>query len=388
MREALVPGASGLTAEDRELQQVIASFATNELNEGLVERDAAHEFNREGWRKCAELGLQGLPVPDSYGGGGAGALTTAAAMVGLGYGCHDNGLIFAINAHMWACQTPIMRFGSEELKQRYLPALCDGTLIAAHGMTEPATGSDAFALTTSATRTDNGWVLNGQKTFVTNAPVADVFILFATTDVSLGFAGLCAFVVERDTPGLLVGKPIAKMGLHTSPMSEVFLDNCEVADETLLGEVGGGMPIFNSSMRWERALILAASVGTMQRHLEVSTAYARERRQFGTSIGSFQAVSHRLVDMRLRLDTSRLLLYETARLLDSGKSADVEAALTKIHLSDNFVHSATDALELHGGYGYTAEYGFERDVRDAFASRLYSGTTDMQRNLVASHLGL
>jgi hypothetical protein len=377
-----------LDEEQRSLQQSIVAFAQSELGHDLEGRDRYGEFPREEWNKCAQLGLLGMPVPAAYGGLGAKATTIAAALEGLGYGCPDNGLIFSINAHLWACEHPIVHFGTEEQKRRWLPGLCDGSLLAAHGMTEPESGSDAFALRTTATPIEGGWVLNGSKTFVTNAPDSDLFIVFATTNASLGFMGLCAFVVERGTPGLEVGPPFSKMGLRTSHLGELFLSDCRVSADALLGEPGGGMAIFNSSMRWERSLILAAAVGTMRRQLERCVAYARDRVQFRAPIGSFQAVSHPLADMRLRLQTSHLMLYRMAALLDSGTATDADAAMTKLHLSEALVQSSLAALQIHGGYGYVTESGLERDVRDALGSRIYSGTSEMQRNVIARHLGL
>jgi hypothetical protein len=377
-----------LDEEQRSLQRSIVDFAQGELGRDLDRRDHEGTFPREDWLKCAQLGLLGMPVPPEYGGLGVSATTIAAALEGLGYGCADNGLIFSLNAHMWACEMPIVHFGTEEQKRRWLPGLCDGSTIAAHGMSEPESGSDAFSLRTTATAVDGGWVLNGSKTFVTNAPDSDLFIVFATTDASLGFMGLCAFVLERGTPGLEVGAPFSKMGLRTSHLSELFLSDCRVAADALLGEPGGGMAIFNSSMRWERSLILAAAVGTMRRQLERCLAYARERVQFKAPIGSFQAVSHPLADMRLRLQTSHLMLYRIAALLDAGTATDLDAAMTKLHLSEALVKSSIDALQIHGGSGYMTETGLERDVRDALGSRIYSGTSELQRNVIARHLGL
>jgi alkylation response protein AidB-like acyl-CoA dehydrogenase len=385
---AIAPRPDPLDEDQRALKRSVAEFAQGALNPGLEQRDQASVFPREQWRQCAELGILGLPVPQEYGGLGASATMIAAALQGLGYGCADNGLIFSLNAQMWACETPIVNFGSEEQKSRYLPGLCDGSLIAAHAMSEPGSGSDAFALSTTATETSDGWVLNGSKTFVTNGPEGDLFIVFATTDRLLGFAGLCAFLVERDTPGLAVGRPFSKMGLRTSHLSEVFLSDCTLPHDALLGSPGGGMAIFNSSMRWERSLILAAAVGTMERQLEGCVRYAREREQFGSPIGGFQAVSHKLVDMKLRLETAHLMLYRVATLLDRGAATDLDAAMTKLQLSESLVASSLDALHIHGGAGYMTETGLERDVRDALASRIYSGTSEMQRNVIARHLGL
>jgi alkylation response protein AidB-like acyl-CoA dehydrogenase len=385
---AVAPRPDPLDDEQRALKRSVAEFARHALSGDLDRRDHEASFPREEWRKCAELGLQGLPVPSEYGGVGAPATTIAAALQGLGYGCADNGLIFSLNAQMWACELPIVNFGSEEQKRRYLPRLCDGSLIASHAMTEPGSGSDAFSLSTTAAAVGDSWILNGSKTFATNAPESDLFVVFATTDRSLGFAGLCAFLVERDAPGLEIGRPFSKMGLRTSHLSEVFFADCEVPAHALLGTPGAGMAIFNTSMRWERSLILAASVGTMERQLERCVKYARERLQFGQPIGSFQAVSHKIVDMKLRLETAHLMLYRMASLLDQNSATDLDAALTKLHLSECFVHSSLDALQIHGGTGYMSESGLERDVRDALGGRIYSGTSEMQRNVIARHLGL
>jgi len=377
-----------LTAEQRALQRTVVDFARRELNDEVVGRDRAGEFSREAWQRCATFGLLGLPVPKEYGGAEAETTTIMAALEGLGYACTDSGLIFSLNAQMWACETPIVRFGTEDQKRRYLPGLCDGSVIAAHGMSEPESGSDAFSLTTAAVRKGSTYVLNGTKTFVTNAPESDLFLVFATVDRELGFAGVTAFLLEQGTPGLTVGKPLSKMGLRTSPMSELFLEDCEVPEDCLLGKEGGGMAIFNSAMTWERSCILASTVGTMERLLERSLDYARERRQFGQPIGGFQAVAHRLVDMKVRLETARLLLYRLGWLLEQGKPATLESALVKLYLSECYVRSSLDALQVHGGYGYMTEYELEREVRDAVGSLLYSGTSDIQYNIAARSMGL
>lgn len=377
-----------LSAEQRTLRSEIVRFAREELNDDLIDRDADSSFSVEAWKKCAAFGIQGLPVPSEYGGAGADALTIMLAMEALGYGSRDNGLIFSLNAQMWSCELPIVRFGTEEQKQRYLRGLCDGSLIGVQCMTEPDTGSDAFSLTTSAVKKDDRFVLNGAKTFITNAPIADVFVVFASTDKAKGFAGLSAFLVDRETPGVSVGPPFHKMGLRTSPMSEVIFSDCAVAADQLLGPEGAGAAIFNHSMDWERSCILASAVGSMERQLEQCIAYARERHQFGQPIGKFQAVSHAIVEMKLRLETSRLLLYRLGWTKQRGKSAPLDSALVKLHLSESYLQSSTAALQIHGGYGYLTESELEREVRDAIAGRIYSGTSDIQRNLIAAHLGL
>lgn len=376
------------TAEQRDYRDTIVSFAQRRLRDDVAQRDAEHAFPRDAWRACADVGIQGLPVPEEYGGSAAPATTIILALEALGYGGSDNGLVFALNAQMWAFEVPLVKFGDEAQKRRYLPGLCDGSIVAAQAMSEPGSGSDAFSLKSTAERRGDDFVLNGSKTFVTNAPEADVMLIYASTDPGAGFAGLSAFLVERGTPGLTVGAPLEKMGLRTSPMGELFLEDCTVPASAMVGRPGAGMAMFNLAMLWERGCILASAVGVMQRQVERCVAYAKERRQFGKPIGDFQAVSHRIVDMKARLETSRLLLYRLAWLLERGKAKAPDAALAKLHVSECFVQSSLDALQIHGGYGYMTEYDLEREVRDAVATRIHSGTSDMQRNVVARFLGL
>jgi alkylation response protein AidB-like acyl-CoA dehydrogenase len=372
------------STQQKEIREAVFQLASRELNQIHESED---EFQKA-WAKCAGIGIQGLVVDEEYGGVGSDYLTAIAALEALGKGCIDNGLIFSLSAHMWACQYPISKFGTEEQKQRYLPRLCDGTFIGAHAMSEPDSGSDAFSLRTIATPTSTTYVLRGSKTFVTNAPLADVFLVFARAPSTEGFAGVSAFIVERDTPGFRVGSHLKKMGLESSLMAEVFFDDCEIPKSHLLGRPGRGGPIFIDAMEHERALILAGAVGSMERLCESSISYARQRKQFGQPIGRFQAIAHRLVDMKTRLEASRLLLYRLGWLLDNGHPVGLDSAMVKLQLSESWVATAFDALHIHGGYGYLREYGMERELRDAVASQLYSGTSEIQRNLVARHLGL
>ena len=239
--------------EQLEFRNAVIRFAQKELNEGLIERDTQGVLSRENWRKCARFGILGLPVPEEYGGAGADILTTMLVMEGLGYGCRDNGLIFAMNAQMWSVQHPILTSGTEAQKQKYLPGLCGGELIGAHGMSEPDSGSDAYSLRTRAERVDEGYVLNGTKTFVTNAPIADIAVIFATVDPTKGIGGITAFIVERGTSGFNLSSNFEKMGLRTSPMGEAVLEDCLLPVENRLGPEGAGASIFNSSMEWERS---------------------------------------------------------------------------------------------------------------------------------------
>ena len=370
------------------LKQSIIEFATRSLNDGVIDDDRSGTFSRERWGRCAEFGILGLAMPDAHGGSGLDVLTTMLAMEALGYACRDNGLLFALNAQMWAVQTPIHRFGSDEQRSRYLPALVRGEIIGAHAITEPGSGSDAFAMSATAERRGEHFILNGAKTFVSNAPIADLFLVFASTNRARGFMGISAFLIEKGHAGLSVGKPIEKMGLRTAPYAEVVLDDCVVPVTALMGNEGNGGTIFKHSMGWERSCILASHVGAMQRQLETCVEYAKTRHQFGQPIGKNQSVSGMIIDMKLRLETSRLLLYHAGWLRAQGREAVQEVALAKLHLSECFVQSSLQAIQIHGGYGYSTEFGIERDLRDALGGRIYSGTSEIQREIIARSLGL
>ena len=374
--------------EQLALKQSIIVFATRSLNDGVIDDDRSGTFSRERWGRCAEFGILGLPVPDAYGGSGLDVLTTMLAMEALGYACRDNGLLFALNAQMWAVQTPIHRFASDEQRDRYLPALVRGEIIGAHAITEPGSGSDAFAMSATAERRGEHYILNGAKTFVSNAPIADLFLVFASTNRARGFMGISAFLIEKGHVGLFVGKPIEKMGLRTAPYAEVVLDDCAVPVTALMGNEGNGGTIFKHSMGWERSCILASHVGAMQRQLETCVEYAKTRHQFGQPIGKNQSVSGMIIDMKLRLETSRLLLYHAGWLRAQGREAVQEVALAKLYLSECFVQSSLQAIQIHGGYGYSTEFGIERDLRDALGGRIYSGTSEIQREIIARSLGL
>jgi len=374
--------------EEVAFREAVLDFGREALRDDVVRRDRVGEFPRELWRHCGKFGIQGVPFPEHYGGGGRDALTAVLALEALGEVCEDNGFLFALAAQMWSVQMPILRFGTEAQKKHYLPPLCAGEWIGAHGMSEPDSGSDAFALRTRATRQGEEYLLSGTKTFVSEAPVADLFVIFATLDPAKGALGITGFIVERGRPGLSVGSPIHKMGLRTSPMAELVLEECRVPSANRLGREGRGAQVFNDSMEWERACILAPALGAMERQLASAVTYARERRQFGQPIGKFQAVQHRLAEMKLRLESARLLLYRAAWAKQNGRDAGPAAALAKLAVSEAWLDSSLDAVRTRGGYGYAVEYQAERDLRDAVGGILFSGTSDLQRNLIARSLGL
>lgn len=378
-----------LSAEQRALRDGVIRFAQSELSPQAAERDAAHAFSRELWLKCGEMGLPGLTVPEEHGGAGLDPLSAAVALEALGYGCEDSGLVFAICAHLLACVTPIWKHGSDEQRARYLPDLCSGKRIAVNAMTEPESGSDAFAMKTRAVADGDDFVINGVKIFSSNAPVADVAVVYASTDPDRGYmGGVTCFLVEDGTPGFAKGQSFEKMSLRTCPIGELVFDDVRVGPSQVIGKVGGGGPIFNQSMEWERACLVAAHVGVMERLLETSVDYAKSRKSFGQAIGGYQAVSHRIADMKMRLEASRLMCYRAATRLETSKAVGLDAAMAKAFVSEAYVASAEDAVRIHGGYGIMAEYGVERAYRDAIAGVIYSGTNEMQKNIIARWLGL
>jgi alkylation response protein AidB-like acyl-CoA dehydrogenase len=374
--------------EQKALFAAVEEFARHSLTRDVRAADRAATFDREGWQRCGKFGIQGLPVPKEHGGLGCDALETVGALERLGYVCRDNGLVFSINAHMWTAVMPLLAFGSDEQKQKYLPGLCNGELIGGNAMTEPDTGSDSYALRTTAIKKGDRYILNGHKTYATNAPIADMVIVFATIDLAKGPQGITAFLVDRGTPGLNVGKEFDKMGLRTSPMAELFFEDCEVSEENRLGKEGSGPSLFTNAMVWERGCILANAVGSMQRLLETCIRFAKRRRRFGQPISKFQLVATRIVDMKLRLEASRQMLYHGAWLRSQGKSAVLESSMTKLAISEAWIACCEDAMQIHGAAGYMSENEIERELRDALASRIYSGTNEIQRTIIAGLLGL
>lgn len=370
------------------LKDAVLKFARKELNSGLLERDKRGEFCIEAWRRCAEFGIQGMAMPRDYGGGELDPLTVVLAMESLGYGCRDNGLLFTLGAQAWSVQMPILTFGTDAQKEQFLPPLIDGRMVGGHAVTESSAGSDVYSLRTTAACKGSYYVLSGSKTFITSAPIADVFLVVATLDKSMGARGLTAFLVERGTPGLSVTGPIEKMGLRTSLMGEVVFDDCCVPAENVLGKEGGGSSVFGSAMEWERAYIMAPALGTMRRQLEECIEYACSRRQFDKPIGKNESVASKIVDMQMRLDTAQLLVYRTAWMKTIGERLTREPSGVKLYVSECWVQCCLDALQIHGAYGYMAESGIERDLRDALASKIYSGTSEIQKLIIARHLGL
>ncbi len=373
-----------------ELKEKVINFVRKAFAADIIDQDKKSQFSHENWQKCADFGIQGLAATKAYGGKyeGIDILSAMLAMEGFGYGCKDNGLAFALNAQMWTVQLPILHFGTAEQKQKFLPKLVDGTWIAAHALTEKEIGSDVFSMKMTAEKSEGGYILNGQKRLVSLAPVADVALVFANAKPQFGKWGVTAFLVEKGMKGFSASLNRDKMGLRTVPIGELNFENCFVPESNRLGKEGAGFSISNHSLEYERCSILASQLGSMERQLETAIEYAKNRHQFGQAIGKFQSVSNRIANMKLRIETARLLLYKVAWLKKQDKPAMLEAALLKLHLSESFVESSLDNIRIHGGNGYMTDFGVERDLRDAVGGILYAGTSDIQRNIISKLLGL
>lgn len=372
----------------RERVDAVARFARGRLSPGARAREAEARFDRGLWDACAEFGLAGLPVPEAWGGGGLDTVDTMLVIETLGRHCEDGGLVFSLCAHMFASAVPIWRSGATALHERYLRDVASGRLLCANATTEPEAGSDIHAMKATARRAGDGYVLDGNKCFITNAPVADLFLVYAKTDPAAGFLGISAFLLPRDTPGLRVTAEHGKTGLRTSPWGTVYLEDCHVSVAARMGPEGAGAALFAESMVWERCCLFAYYVGAMERSLASALEHVRARKQFGRPLASFQSVQNRLVDMKLRLETSRLLLYRTGELHRQGKRCDDAIAMCKLWISEAAVQSGLDAVQVFGGAGVSAETGVDALLRDAIPSRIFSGTSEMQRMIIARSLGL
>jgi len=345
-------------------------------------------FTRERWRIAAGLGLTGLCLPVEHGGQGLGALDTALCLETFGRACPDTGLVFGVAAHLLACAVAVRDFATPDVAAELLPGLAGGDLIAANAITEDEAGSDVGRLGMKGVADGDGYRLTGEKSFSSNAPLADVFVTYAVTDPGAGFLGTTGFVVLRDLPGVEVGPPMTKTGLHGCPAGRLTLTDTPVPASHVLGEPGKGGTIFQHSMGWERTCLFAIYLGVMDDQLRRCVRHARRRRQFGRRIGEFQAVAHPIAEMRLRLEGARLLLYRACRHLDEGRTDVTEVSLAKLAVSEAVVANSLTAVQLFGGSGYLAETGVEAQLRDALPSRIFSGTNEIHRNIVARGMGL
>ncbi len=387
---ALLALARALVEPDHPVKTETSEWAAANLGRhDLVRADHESQFALEDWRRCAERGILRLMVPVEFGGQGADLATTMLTLEGLGHGCGDNGLTFALASQMMSTQVALCRFATDEQRTRWLPDLLDGTAFAALAMTEPGSGSDAFSLSATAEPLDDGsYRINGHKAYLTFGPVSDLCLMFASTRPDAGSWGISAFLVPTDLPGVERGEARDKMGMRTTPFGDIEFHDVVVPPDARLGREGAGASIFSAILDIERSYVFAPQVGAMQRQLDETVAYAREREQGGHPIGHYQAVSHRIVTMKERHEQARLFLYRAAMADVTGRDVTLNASLAKIVLCDTGIASALDAAVVHGAKGYVSEFGVERQLRDALGGQVYSGTSDVLRNVVARLLGL
>ena len=371
-----------------QLRDRFRQFSEDQLGQSQPRLEEQERFNREGWQCCAEFGVMALPADPAFRGDGASMAQVMEAFEGLGYGCRDNGLLLAISAHLWGCLLPVDTFGSTELKKRFLPLLAAGQCIGGLAVSEPESGSDAFSLRASARREGDDYILDGVKTFVTNGTVADVIVVLARCDQKEGMDALSAFLVEKGTPGFVVEKKLGKMGLRTAEMAQLRLAECRIPAANRVGPEGIGRSLFAHVMEWERACIMAPALGSMQFLLDRTIRYAKERIQFDQPISRQPEVAAKIIQMKLRADTSRLLLKEVGQLKEDGRSVLMEASLAKLYVSECWVKNCLDAMAVHGGYGYLTDFEIEKELRDALGSQFYSGTAEIQRLTAARMMGL
>lgn len=342
---------------------------------------------RSAWHTAAQAGLLKLLMPKEIGGAAQSAEQFVRTMRDFGELCTDNGFTMGLNSHAWTVQQPLVRFGSAHQKARYLPDLCNGRSIGAFALTEESSGSDALSLTTQADKRDNGYVLNGSKTYIGMAPVCDLAIVFATTAPEKKSWGISAFIVEANDRGFKRGDEQGKTGLKTLPMGTLTFEDCWVPEDRRIGPEGSGAQLFQAVLDWERAFILAPHVGAMSRQLNDCVIFAHKRKSFGKPIIDHQSVANRIADMSVRLETSRLLLEQAARTYDADAPLTSLAAMCNLHLSEAFLASSIDAVRTFGGAGYLGTSQASLDVNDALGGVIYSGTSDVLRQIISKLAG-
>ena len=363
-------------------------FAEKEVKPLAQEVDETEKFPTETVQKMAKYGFLGIPVPKEYGGQGADPLTYAMCVEELSKVCATTGVI--VSAHTSLCIDPIMTFGTEEQKKKYLPDLASGKKLGAFGLTEPGAGTDAQGQQTKATLEGDSWVLNGSKCFITNGKEADVYVIFATTGIvekrGKKFKEISAFIVEKGTPGFTFGTKEKKMGIRGSATYELIFTNCRIPKENLLGQQGKGFGVAMHTLDGGRIGIASQALGIAQGALDLTVKYVKERKQFGKSIAQFQNTQFQLADLETQVQAARLLVYKAAVAKATQKSYGYEAAMAKLFAAETAMHVTTKCVQLHGGYGYIREYEVERMMRDAKITEIYEGTSEVQRMVISATL--
>lgn len=368
-----------LTSEQEQLYDSMRRLARDVVAPGAAERDRDGRWDADLWKQLAANGVAGMPIPQEYGGSGGSILDCCLVNEALGEGGHDGGLGLSLGAHWVIGSVPIWLHGSEELKRRWLPGLCDGSLMGAWASTEPEAGSDAGAIRTTAVRDGDDFVLNGTKIFITNGPIADVCTVLAKTD-----KGATAFVVDTTADGFVVGRELDKMGCRSSPTAEIHLQDCRVPASSILSVEGEALwRVAFECFDWERTVMLAGSVGGMRATIDGAITYAKQREQFGKPIAHFQAVAHKLADMEINYQVCKNAVYKAAWLKQNGKPHMLEASIAKALLGRLSVENALEAIQIHGGYGYLRDFPAERALRDAKLTSIGGGTTEIQKLIIS-----
>ena len=373
-----------LTEEQNLIRETVRSFAENELAPMTAERDEQERFDRElMFDKIAELGLTGIVFPEEYGGAGADYICYAIAVEELSRVCASTGV--TLSAHLSLGANPVWLFGTEDQKQRFLTPMAEGTKLGAFGLTETGAGSDAGGTKTFAVRDGDEWVVSGSKIFITNGGDAETYIVFARTDKEAQkHHGISAFIIDKGTPGFEFGKKEKKMGIRSSPTCELVFDKCRIPADRLLGKEGEGFKIAMKTLDGGRIGIAAQALGIAQGAYEAALKYTRDRKQFDQPIANFQGVQFILADMALRIEASRLLVYQSAWRASAGLSYGKESAMAKLSASETAMWVTTKAVQVHGGYGYTRDFPVERMMRDAKITEIYEGTSEVQRIVIGS----
>ena len=370
-----------LTDEQQLIREAVREFAEAEVTPIAAEIDRDHRFPHELLPKLAEMNLMGMPYPEKAGGAGADYVSYIIAVEELSRACASTGVV--VSAHTSLATWPIFKFGTQAQKDQYLHDMASGRRLGAFALTEPAAGTDAGAGTATATLHADGYTLNGSKMFITNAPFAGLYIVFAKTDPERGTRGMSAFIVEKDAPGFSVGEAEHKLGIRGSSTPPVYFSDCRVPREALLGGEGDGFKIAMATLDGGRIGIAAQALGIAQAALDASVAYAKERVQFGKPIATLQAIQWMIADMATEIDAARLLVYRAASCVDNGRPYSTEGAMAKLFASETATRVAGKAIQIHGGYGYTESYPVERNYRDAKITEIYEGTSEVQRMVIA-----
>lgn len=372
------------TQEQLMFKEQVIRFAKKEIVPRVQEHELKGEFDAHSFQRLGEFGILGLHFPENLGGSDADVVTTVLAGEALGEAGVDGGLTLAYGAHTFLCADTIFTHGTDAQRKKYIPKLASGEWIGCMGLTEPGAGSDAASLAMRAENRGDRYILNGNKMFITNGPIADVAVVYAKTEKESRHAGVSAFIVEKGTPGFSAGKNLIKMGVRTSHTSELIFEDCEIPADNLIGQEGAGFLMAMQTVEWDRSALLAPFVGGMTYVLGKCIQYAKERHQFGRPIGQFQAIKHKLADIKIFIEATRSLVYRIAWSKDQGRPLNhLAAAVAKLFVGDWGLGPANDAMVLHGGYGYCHEYEVERSFRDSRLAPIGGGTSEIQKKIIS-----